>query len=462
MDFATWIFWLISIPTLGIIFFCGHLFKNQQFNKFILATLSLSLLYIANPETLVVFLSVTLVAYFACKWGQNLSSFYKLIILCFLIPTLLTPLFYYKYADFYVNDVFNKDFDTLKDIIIPIGISFYTFQTIAFCIDTLRRNQTVPKFIDYMNFCSFFPQIVAGPIERKDSLLPQMENLKFEFSPSCLAGGIPYILLGLFFKLALADNLANGIFLKYTGENALMIWANNLCFGFRIYFDFAGYGLTAFGIAKCLGINITQNFCSPYTCCNVSDFWRNWHISLTLWFRDYIYFVLGGSRTPLWWFNILLMFLVSGVWHGAGWNFILWGTLCGVTMVIHRLVRKSNIHIPRPIGWFSTMVVMMFIWMFFYITDTTLLLKNVVSLVNPSNYNISQFINILSNNVRSGSLMLCFIPVSLILVLLEYMSKKIYNNPYKLFLNPYSCAIMLIAICMFHSFTPSQFIYFAF
>lgn len=438
----------------------AHAVQQVRFNKWSLCILSLILLYTASAETLIIFLFVSLAAYVGCRYGQEASSRIKTGLLTVLIPVLLLPLLYYKYANFIAVDVLRQDWDTFRDLIIPIGISFYTFQIIAFCIDTLRRNQPMPAFIDYMNFCSFFPQIVAGPIERKDSLLPQMEQLNWRFSSEATAQGLPYIILGLFFKLALADNMANAMHVGYAGTNAYQIWANNLAFTFRIYFDFAGYGLTAYGLAKCLGINITMNFMSPYTCCNVTDFWRNWHISLTQWFRDYIYFAMGGSRTKFWMFNIIIMFLISGAWHGAGWNFIIWGGLAGVTMVIHRYFRQANCQLPSFIGWLLTFGIMVFIWMFFYETDMNLITQHLHSIVQWDNYTMEEWSAFIAT-LKSRYIRV-FIPLAFVVVGLEYISRKKYDHPYQIFLSPFACYMMLLLVFVLHCSQVSEFIYFVF
>lgn len=466
MDFSNWIFWLIVLPCVGIMsIVCKHLLRDnirRIVSQWSLLILSLTLLSVVSLETLGIFLFVTILAYIGCLYVQQSCSTIKTLFLWITIPILLLPLAYYKYANFISTEILRQEWDTFKDLIIPIGISFYTFQVIAFCIDTLRRNQQVPSFIEYMNFCSFFPQIVAGPIERKDSLLPQMSTWQCRLSSSSLAEGIPYIILGLFFKLALADNLAQGMQIGYTGHNAFQVWANNIAFGFRIYFDFAGYGLSAYGVAKCLGVNITMNFMSPYTTSNVTEFWRKWHISLTLWFRDYIYFALGGSRTRFWWFNIIIMFLISGVWHGAGWNFIIWGGLAGVTMVIHRIFRNTGKTLPGIIGWIMTMGTMMFIWMFFYETDMSIVANNFCTITNTNSYNIKEYIQILNENKTQGACMYTFVSLSFVILALEYFSRRRTDNPYAIFLSPKACVILILLISMFHSEQSSQFIYFAF
>lgn len=454
------------LPAMAVIFLGWYALKEYSFRsafaKYSMAFLSLFLLFVTTVETLIIFLVVILLTYAGCHIGKKLQGYQRKLFQTLLIVLQLLPLLYYKYANFIANDVCQQEWDTVRNLVIPIGISFYTFQSIAFCIDTLRDQQRIPKFIDYLNFCSFFPQIVAGPIERRSSLLPQMENLRLSWDSQNMVAGLPFVVLGLFYKMVMANNLSAGMLNGYAGENAFPIWVNNVCFGFRIYFDFAGYGLTAYGIAKCLGINITMNFLSPYTCCNISDFWRNWHRSLTLWFRDYIYFSMGGSRTKLWWFNIIVMFLVSGIWHGAGWNFIIWGILGGVTMVIHRIFSKRGYSLPRFLGWVLTFSVMMFIWMFFYEVNMDIVLSNLATVLNPSSYDIGGFISHLQNHKSAGAIAVVFIPISFVTIFLEFLSTRKYADPYRIFTKSHACMIMVVLIFMLYSHTPSQFIYFAF
>ena len=466
MDFSNWIFWLISIPSITILYLVSSLCQNEKIKELIskwgLCLLSFSLLGAVSASTLAIFLFVTLVAYVGCRYVQDATSITKVVFLWTIIPILLLPLIYYKYADFVFSGVLNNPKDIFKDLIIPIGISFYTFQVISFCVDSIKRNQSMPRFIDYINFCSFFPQIVAGPIERKDSLLPQMEAWRCRISADTITRGIPFVILGLFFKLALADNLATAMHVGYAGENAIHVWINNISFGFRIYFDFAGYGLSAYGVAKCLGVNITMNFMSPYTTCNVTEFWRKWHVSLTLWFRDYIYFSLGGSRTRFWWLNIIFMFLVSGIWHGAGWNFIIWGGLAGTTMVFHRMFRNTGKSLPPFCGWLLTMGTMMFIWMFFYETDMSIVWKNLCTITKLSCYNVGEFVQLLNANKSQGASALVFIPFSLLVIACEYISQVKKGCPYAMFLDPRACFLLILFISMLQATEQSQFIYFAF
>ncbi len=468
MDFSSITLWTILIVWFFTIQIINYILKKSSFIntliKLEISLLGIILLGMVSLESLFIFISVLLLAWIGCKCGFNLSIKKKKILLGGLISILLLPLLYYKYADFLLNDVSNLKFDTLRDIIIPVGISFYTFQIISFCIDTLLRGNAIPKFIDYFNFCGFFPQIVAGPIERRDDLLPQMQNINLTPIKSNYEAGIPFVILGLFFKLCLADNLAVPFDSAYKGDSAYVIWFNNLLFTFRIYFDFAGYGLTAYGLAKCLGINLRMNFLSPYTATNITEFWRRWHTSLTLWFRDYIYFSMGGSRTKSWALNILIVFTISGVWHGAGWNFIMWGAFAGIAMVLHRLFRNKGFSLPSYIGWALTFCMMVFVWMFFYDTDNALLYQHINTIFSTDAYNFDMLYSEIQSNKSSFAIAFVFIPLSFLTILFELFSIKKYGeaNPYQIFLSPYACGIMCFLMVIFRPSIQNSFIYFAF
>ena len=466
MDFSKLSFWLILLGALPV-WAVGRAMLPEKagvhFRKFFLLALSLFLLGFTSLPTLGIFLTVALTAYAACRGGARLrSALGRRVLLGGLIPLLLLPLLYYKYAYFLGQSVLGAEWDTLRGLIIPVGISFYTFQIIGFCIDTLSKGEKVPPFIDYMNFCAFFPQIVAGPIERRADLLPQVSAPSLRLCAADLNVGLRYIVLGLFFKMALADNLALAFVPGYRGGNALMVWLNNLLFTFRIYFDFGGYAMTAYGIARCLGITLRLNFLSPYTATNIGDFWRRWHTSLMQWFRDYIYIPLGGGRTRLWAVNVLLVFLVSGLWHGAGWNFLMWGGLSGLAVVGYRLFAKSGLHLWAPLGWGLTFGFMVFIWMFFYDTNAAVLQHHLTTLTSPSAYGIGEFVATLKALRIQGTLAIAFIPLSFLVIAAEAFSLRRRGDAYALFLSTPVCALMVFLTVVLEASADSLFIYFSF
>lgn len=471
MDFSTPSFWITLIPFFLLLYIVNRFSGNnterrRRCNRILILITSLTLLGIASLQTLLIFCSVAITAYVVCMAAAKLKRGRRLV-LGGLIVILLLPLLYYKYGYFICSSFApNRNWDTLRDLIIPIGISFYSFQMIGFCIDTFVRRLPVPRFVDYMNFCSFFPQIVAGPIERRDDLLPQVTAMNLKASEDTLTRGISYIILGLFFKCCIADNLALGFpgTDDLRGHCAYLLWLNNLSFTFRIYFDFAGYGLSAYGLGMCMGIRLRLNFMSPYTATNVTEFWRRWHTSLTLWFRDYIYFPMGGSRTRRWALNILIVFLISGLWHGANWNFILWGAIIGITMVFHRLFRKSGRQLPAWLGWMLTFSCMVIIWMFFYEQNLDNIWQRFCMMFQADAYSLSRFSALLSEKYIATHLIntvpamaLCFA-----VIVGEAISRKRFDDPYRIFINPWMSGLMVFLLVAYTTGTANPFIYFAF
>lgn len=235
------------------------------------------------------------------------------------------------------------------NVILPVGISFYTFQTLSYSIDIYRRKlQPTTNLIAFLAFVSFFPQLVAGPIERATNLLPQFASMR-EFNYDAAVDGLRQILWGMFKKIVIADNCAryvNIIFadhLHYSGSTLLL---GSLFFAFQIYSDFSGYSDIAIGTSRLFGFNLMRNFAYPYFSRDIAEFWRRWHISLSTWFRDYLYIPLGGSRGSRWTVirNILIIFIVSGFWHGANWTFICWGALNAIYFLPLLLLNRNRVN----------------------------------------------------------------------------------------------------------------------
>ena len=297
----------------------------------------------------------TVVDYFVSHYIYNSKpigrrNFYLLLSLI----TNLGILGLFKYFNFFINELssillllgFSYSFPVLH-IILPVGISFYTFQTISYTID-VYKGTTSPanNFLDFALYVSFFPQLVAGPIERSSTLLPQIVRPRV-YNADFLNQGLFHILNGLFRKVFIADNMAplvNYVFSRpadtLTGGEILMgVYA----FAFQIYGDFSGYSLIAKGIAKCLGFELMWNFNNPYFSSNPSEFWRRWHISLSSWLRDYLYIGLGGNRKGVTrtYVNLLLTMVLGGLWHGAGWPFLFWGVFHGALLIAYRLCDRQ-------------------------------------------------------------------------------------------------------------------------
>lgn len=259
-----------------------------------------------------------------------------------------------KYFNFFADSLhvlfgsigFTLDTPTLK-VILPVGISFYTFQALSYTIDVYRRQLPATRDVAaFFAYISFFPQLVAGPIERATNLLPQFQKPRtFDYAKA--VNGLRQMLWGFFKKLVVADNCAvavNSIWESYPDQSGLALWIAAFLFTFQIYCDFSGYSDIAIGCARLFGINLRRNFNVPYFSRNIQEFWRRWHISLMTWFRDYVYIPLGGSRGGRWLTirNILIVFLLSGLWHGADWTFVLWGLYHGLLLCIFLLIGHKN------------------------------------------------------------------------------------------------------------------------
>ena len=264
---------------------------------------------------------------------------------------------FFKYYNFFVDNFitafsfFGKDIQYRSlDIILPVGISFYTFQTLSYTIDVYKRKLAPTKdFIAFAAFVSFFPQLVAGPIERATQFLPQFQR-KRHFDYSQAIDGLRQILWGLFTKVVIADRcaeFANEAFNPSSNMNGSSLALGAIFFAFQIYGDFSGYSDIAIGTAKLFNFNLMRNFNFPYFSRDVAEFWRRWHISLSTWFRDYVYIPLGGSRGNSWMKvrNTFLIFIISGFWHGANWTFIVWGALNAIYFLPLLLTQNNRHHI---------------------------------------------------------------------------------------------------------------------
>lgn len=261
---------------------------------------------------------------------------------------------FFKYYNFFIDswvDLLNSVGYSIQntwtlEVIIPVGISFYTFQTMSYTIDIYRNNlKPTNDFVSFASFVSFFPQLVAGPIERATNLLPQI-LAKRSFSHKIAEQGLRLIVWGMFKKVVIADSLApivEDIFNNYQMYDGGTLFLGAVFFAFQIYCDFSGYSDIAIGIAKLFGFELMSNFKFPYFSRNIGEFWRKWHISLSTWFRDYLYIPLGGSKGGKWKSlrNIFIIFLVSGFWHGANWTFIIWG-LIHALLYLPSFVFNSN------------------------------------------------------------------------------------------------------------------------
>jgi alginate O-acetyltransferase complex protein AlgI len=390
---------------------------------------------------------------------------------------------FFKYYNFFLDNfitAFSFFGTEIKanslNIILPVGISFYTFQTLSYSIDVYKRKLEPTKdFIAFSAFVSFFPQLVAGPIERARNLLPQFYK-KRTFDYSKAVDGMRQILWGLFKKIVIADNcavFADQIFNNSHDYSGSTLVLGAIFFAFQIYGDFSGYSDIAIGTARLFGFNLMQNFAFPYFSRDIAEFWRRWHISLSTWFRDYLYIPLGGSRGTNYFKirNVFIIFLVSGFWHGANWTFIIWGGLNALYFLPIMLLNKNKINtdvvaqgkylpsVREVLSMTLTFSLTTIAWIFFRAEDIHHAISYLSNIIHPSILTLPELI---TPKLEMIYTLLCIF----ILLLFEWMNRdKIHaldianynqSNRWMLYL------ILIIMIITFGSFNQNSFIYFQF
>jgi len=280
---------------------------------------------------------------------------------------------WFKYADFFIanfNILTKNDFPLLH-LALPLAISFFTFQQIAYLVDCYQEDTQEYDFLNYCLFVTFFPQLIAGPIVHHREMMPQFvrtRNILWQWPNIAL--GLFIFFIGLFKKTVIADTFAVWANEGFDSEGSLGFfeaWTASLSYTFQLYYDFSGYTDMAIGAALLFNIRLPINFNSPYKAVSIQDFWRRWHMTLSRWLRDYLYIPLGGNRCGNFrtYINLFLTFLLGGLWHGAGWTFVAWGALHGVALVIHRLWQHMGVRLPAILGWALTFLFVNTTWVFF-------------------------------------------------------------------------------------------------
>ena len=284
---------------------------------------------------------------------------------------------YFKYADFFIenaNGLVGTTFEPLN-LALPLAISFFTFQQIAYLVDCYKREVKDSEFLNYLVFVCFFPQLIAGPIVHNREMIPQFSDSKNkQINYRNISLGLFIFSIGLFKKVAIADTFAVWAAAGFDTASVLQFveaWVASLSYTFQLYFDFSGYTDMAIGLALLFNINLPTNFNSPYKATNIQEFWRRWHITLSRFLRDYLYIPLGGNRNGeiRTYVNLLGTFVLGGLWHGAGWTFVFWGFLHGMALVIHRAWSKLNFILWTWLSWLITFNFVVVAWVFFRAKD---------------------------------------------------------------------------------------------
>lgn len=424
----------------------------------------------------------TLIDYWcSLQMGKRPDKAYRRKFLMISLFTNLGLLFSFKYFNF-VNGAFRELFHHYNlfynvpafNVLLPVGISFYTFQTLSYTINVYRGEKEAEKHLGiFALYVSFFPQLVAGPIERSTRLLPQFYR-KFDFNTSRVVSGLQLMLWGFFKKLVVADRLStyvNAVYNNQSHHNGTSFTLATIFFAFQIYCDFSAYSDIAIGSARVMGYDLMDNFRRPYFARTIREFWSRWHISLSTWFRDYLYIPLGGNRVVKWrwYYNLMITFVISGLWHGANWTFIVWGFLHGFFLVFalwsmpvrNRIIHSLRLDRHLALSNFINIPVTFFLvcvgWIFFRannITDAFSIVYKIFT--DPGHLFIGSYSTVVYGFI--GILLLLGVEFEQ-----EYklLNLKLFNNP-NVAIRYASYTALILLILLIGVFDGSQFIYFQF
>lgn len=483
MIFSTYSFVFIYLPMVLLLYFGMARYVSRRVQQVFLIVASLifygAIFFQGFNHLWYIWLimSSVIVNYSVASGVQNIKK-PPLCKALFVIGVLFNVLLlgYYKYYNFFLENV-NYAFDTqfiIKQIILPIGISFFTFQQIAFLIGVWKREEKVPNFWDYTLFIVFFPQLVAGPIVFLKDVLHQYQDEKNRFfNIDNFSAGLFIFVIGLFKKAVIADTLDNFVFYSYLTPEKLGFatsWLAALSYSFQIYFDFSGYSDMAIGLAKMMNINLPVNFYSPYKSVSITEFWKRWHITLGRSLAVLIYYPLGGNRKGLarTCFNLFAVFFVSGIWHGAAWTFIVWGIAHGVVRVFEKLFMKQLEKIPDLIRIFFTFMFVNAAWVLFRSPtfDTALIvLKNMFAPENFSFSGISEMAYNTSITYPDSIAVIYVLAILSIVAVLAFLYPRNSIDKYNEFKPTVKNAVaiaLLFSVSVIHFSRVGSFIYFNF
>lgn len=425
------------------------------------------------PKYILILFLIILIDYVSALLIERKTGSTRKLLLVLSICSNVLLLAFFKYFNF-----LNENLSLLLDffdkpnpvgnlsIILPIGLSFHTFQSMAYTIEVYRGNQKAERHLGYFaNYVLFFPQMVAGPIERYDRLGNELKR-EHTFQYENFANGFRMMLFGFFAKMVIADNLApfvNAVYTDPSQHSSLNIGIAIIFFSFQIYADFFGYSLIAMGAAKLMGVDLMENFKTPYLSTSITEFWTRWHISLTSWFRDYLYIPLGGNRVkvPRWIFNILVVFAVSGLWHGPSWTFVIWGLLHGTIYLLEKAFSKlfkideqKKNSVYSAFGLLKTFILASLIWVFFRAESMEKVQLIFEGLIN--NVDIQDELKV---DVKSWILLLVFILFDVLFYkkrIDQLIEKKVFAVRWAVY------AVLLFAVTALAGVENVPFIYFQF
>jgi alginate O-acetyltransferase complex protein AlgI len=471
---------LLFFPIVVVIYFL----LPQKYRWVHLLTASCIFYAAFIPEYLLILLLTIIVDYFAGIYIENAEGKQRKLFLVVSIVANVGILAVFKYYNFFIENI-NGLFDLINiktepipywKIILPIGLSFHTFQAMSYTIEVYRGKQKAERhFGIYSLYVMFFPQLVAGPIERPQNLLFQFKT-KHEFNTQNLLDGLRLMSWGLFKKVVIADRLSVyvGAVYEHPSEyHFLNLMIATVFFSIQIYCDFSGYSDMAIGIAKVMGFDLMINFKRPYFATNIQEFWKRWHISLSTWFRDYLYIGLGGNRKSIFrtYVNVCIIFLVSGFWHGANWTFVIWGAVHAFFIVLYMLQQKyitkneSSSFLRNALGLIITYIIVCLAWVFFRaanVSDAFLIIKNMLT------FNAGHpFLMVLDPTINGVSFGVSSIVIALLMMIYMFTIEKLFPPNLETFNNKkYTdigfMALNIIFIICLGVFQKASFIYFQF
>ena len=474
MLFNSYEFVLIFLPILLILYYAVNRIKKKNVTLVVLIVASLFFYAFGNIKFIFVILGSVLINWIISVLINRLPNddkkMSRKLWLFIGIAVNILIILIFKYYNFFVvnvNNVFHATFD-IRNIFLPLGISFYTFQQISYIVDTYRGETKDYSFLEYAAFVTFFPQLVAGPIVMHDELIPQFrDESRRRYNADYFSEGLYYFSIGMFKKVWIADTFSKAVNMGWSfldSATAMELIIIMLSYTFQIYFDFSAYSDMAIGLARMFNIELPINFNSPYKSLSIKEFWDRWHMTLTRFLTKYIYIPLGGSRKGKFrtYANIFIVFLISGFWHGASWTFIFWGVCHGVAMILYRLFEKTWNKCNQVFQWLCTFAFVNVMWFVFRADSIRQALSCIKRMLLFKEYSVrSELIDSFKifDTVSSNSSMWIIIALALFIVL---NCKNIHENKEnKTIFKAVAAAVLLfISILNFEGVT--EFIYFNF